>query len=93
MQQTEELVEKIKEDLYPIKHQLQALPLAPLRPIASSSPEPGDIRIGPIAKQFLSLSMSKNMGDNTFGINFRDGDYYVGNKPIPRYIGAMEFAR
>ena len=88
IQQTEELAEKIKEDLNPIKQRLKALPLAPiipLRPITSSSPEPGlesDIRIGPMAKQYLSLSMSKNRGDNTSGINFRDGDYYVGNKPL-----------
>ena len=92
IQQTEEssrkLGEKIKEDLNPIKQRLQALPLAPfhpLLPISSSSPEPQaepDIKIGPMAKQYLSLSMSKNKADNTFGINYQDGEYRIGNKEV-----------
>ena len=41
-----------------------------------------DIKIGSIARNYLSLALSKQKADTTFGIRNQNGDYYIGNKPI-----------
>ena len=79
--------EDLVSELRPIREKMKKLPKAitfPQFPSRTADDDDGeeeeDVLIGDIAEQYLRKFTSKYGTDKTFGLQDKDGKFYIGNK-------------
>lgn len=83
IKQVEEDSKKITNAIQQVRDEVTlALPDMPPHLQLTAPVKEQDIKINSIARNYLSLALSKQHADTTFGIRSHQGEYYIGNKPI-----------
>ena len=75
---------EITEELKPIKEGIMDLPQAitfPAYPSIDACKE-DILKLGPVAVKALKRFITKEGADKTFGIYDKDGEFYIGDKPV-----------
>ena len=75
---------EITQELKPIKEGIENLPQAiafPAFPSIDASKE-DVLKLGPVAVKALKRFITKEGADKTFGIYDKDGEFYIGDKPV-----------